>query len=299
MTIACKFCAAELKPESGRDTCECGFCGTVQTIPMDLNDKKISLFNRANRLRMSREYDRASSVYSAIKAEYPNDAEALWGMCLCTYGIEYAKNSETGKYETTCRRITPVSIIESEYFIQVLEFADKDARQLYQGEAEIIDRIQKEYMAVVSAEPPCDVFICCRGTADEDGYRSEDSVIAEEIFHALTEQGLKVFFAREALTGKPEPHEPYIYSALSSARVMLVIGTCFESFDDIKVKDNWGQFLAMRRIDKQKGLILCTKDVDEYDIPPELSKFDRQDMEEQGWLQELIEKVYERCAKID
>jgi molecular chaperone GrpE len=57
ITFKCKMCGGDLHPEENATTCECEYCGSVQTIPMADNEKNGNLFNRANRLRMAAEYD--------------------------------------------------------------------------------------------------------------------------------------------------------------------------------------------------------------------------------------------------
>ena len=84
----CKMCGGELNINENTNVCECEFCGTKQTIPSADDEKKTNLFNRANALRMGNEFDRAISVYESIVNEFPNEAEAYWGMLLCEYGIE-------------------------------------------------------------------------------------------------------------------------------------------------------------------------------------------------------------------
>ena len=61
------------------------------------NEKKMTLFARANRLRFNNEFDKASGVYESIIAEFPEEAEAYWGLVLCKYGIEYVDDPATGK----------------------------------------------------------------------------------------------------------------------------------------------------------------------------------------------------------
>jgi len=60
--IKCKMCGGDLHPEENATTCECEYCGSVQTIPTADNEKKGNLFNRANRLRMAAEFDKAATV---------------------------------------------------------------------------------------------------------------------------------------------------------------------------------------------------------------------------------------------
>lgn len=60
ITFKCKMCGGDLDITEGSTTCECEYCGTIQTVPSADNEKKINLFNRANRLRFASEFDKAA-----------------------------------------------------------------------------------------------------------------------------------------------------------------------------------------------------------------------------------------------
>ena len=93
----CKMCGGDLHVEEGATTAECEFCGTLQTVPSADDEKKATLFNRANRLRRASEFDKAAGIYESIVADFPEEAEAYWGLVLCKYGIEYVDDPKTGK----------------------------------------------------------------------------------------------------------------------------------------------------------------------------------------------------------
>ncbi|MBD4337184.1 TIR domain-containing protein, partial [Xanthomonas citri pv. citri] len=79
-------------------------------------------------------------------------------------------------------------------------------------------------------EDPFDVFICYK-ESDSSGRRTPDSVLANDLYHQLTAAGFKVFFARITLEDKlGTAYEPYIFAALNSAKVMVVLGTRAEYF---------------------------------------------------------------------
>ena len=296
MIIKCKMCGGDLHPVDNATTCECEFCGTVQTIPNVDNEKKSNLFNRANRLRMNNEFDKASAVYESIVAEFPEEAEAYWGLCLCAYGIEYVDDPATGKKMPTCHRTLTTSIMEDANFEQACDYADVIARKVYREEAKEIDRIQKNILDIAANEAPYDVFICYKET-DENGNRTEDSVLAQEVYDELTAKGMKVFFSRITLEDKlGVQYEPYIYAALSSAKVMLAFGTQFEYYDAVWVKNEWRRFLDMMRTDKRKALIPCFKNLDAYDMPKEFKGLQAQDMNKLGWMQDLIRGVEKLCG---
>lgn len=299
MIIKCKMCGGDLAFESGSTVCECEYCGSKQTIPSADSEKKTNLFNRANRLRMNSEFDKASAVYEQIVAEFPEEAEAYWGLCLCAYGIEYVDDPATGSKIPTCHRTLPTSIMEDSNFEQACDYADPVARKVYREEAKTIDRIQKDILSIAQNETPYDVFICYKETA-EDGSRTEDSVLAQDVYEALTAKGLKVFFSRITLEDKlGTQYEPYIYAALSSAKVMLAFGTTYEYYDAVWVKNEWSRFLGMMKADKRKVLIPCFKGLDAYDMPKEFRGLQAQDMAKLGWMQDLVRGVEKLCGKGD
>ena len=58
----------------------------------------------------------------------------------------------------------------------------------------------------------------------------------------------RVFFAKITLEDKlGEQYEPYIFSALNSAKVMLVVGTRKEYFEAVWVKNEWRPFLCIKQ----------------------------------------------------
>ena len=187
--------------------------------------------------------------------------------------------------------------MEDSNFEQACDYADPVARKVYREEAKTIDRIQKDILSIAQSETPYDVFICYKETA-EDGSRTEDSVLAQDVYEALTAKGLKVFFSRITLEDKlGTQYEPYIYAALSSAKVMLAFGTTYEYYDAVWVKNEWSRFLGMMKADKRKVLIPCFKGLDAYDMPKEFRGLQAQNMAKLGWMQDLVRGVEKLCGK--
>ena len=83
MMFKCKMCGGDLELTPGSSVAVCKYCGTQQTAPNADNEKKTNLYNRANRLRFSNDFDKAAGVFESIVAEFPDEAEAYWGLCLC------------------------------------------------------------------------------------------------------------------------------------------------------------------------------------------------------------------------
>lgn len=289
--IKCKMCGGDLNFESGSGIAQCEYCGSVQTIPVVHNDMLENLFNRANLLRRKSEFDKAEQIYEKIVLNDAHQAEAYWGLILCKFGIEYVEDPATCKRVPTCHRTLPDSIISDADYKTALEKADPDQRRLYEAEAREIDRLQKEIIALSQKESPYDVFICYKQT-DEAGKRTADSVIGNEIYHQLTQEGLKVFYAAISLEDKlGSAYEPCIFAALSSAKVMLVIGTKPEYFNAVWVRNEWSRFLRMMKTDRSKLLIPCYKDMDPYELPEEFAHLQAQDMSKIGFINDVIRGI--------
>lgn len=293
--MKCKMCGGDLEFDPGSSVCTCEFCGSTNTLPKQDDENKLKLFARANRLRSNSEFDKAAVIYEQIVSNFPEEAEAYWGLCLCKYGIEYVEDTD-GTRKPTCHRTIPTSIFEDDDFEQAQENADNISRAAYREEAKEIDQIQQRILEISSKEPPYDVFICYKET-DEDGERTEDSVLAQDIYDALTNRKLKVFFSRITLEDKlGQEYEPYIYSALNTAKVMLVVGTEFDYFNAVWVKNEWARYLDMMSRDRNKTLIPCYKGIDAYDMPREFKNLQAQDMSKLGWLQDLTRGVEKLCG---
>ena len=295
--IKCKMCGGDLNVTEGMTVAECEYCGTRQTVPNVDNEKKLTLFSRANRLRLACEFDKAAGVYENIVAEFPEEAEAYWGLVLCRYGIEYVDDPATGKKVPTCHRSSFDSILEDSDFEQACENADAVARRVYREEAKAIEDIRKGILEVSGKEPPYDIFICYKET-DDSGERTVDSVLAQDVYDALTEKGYRVFFSRITLEDKlGTEYEPYIFAALNSAKVMLVFGTDYEYFNAVWVKNEWSRYLKLMAQDKSKHLIPCYKNVDAYDMPKEFQKLQGQDMGKVGAVQDLLRGIDKLLGK--
>jgi alpha-tubulin suppressor-like RCC1 family protein len=289
--IKCKMCGGDLNLTPDMTVAECEYCGTKQTVPTADNEKKITLFGRANRLRLACEFDKAASIYESIVAEFPEEAEAYWGLVLCKYGIEYVDDPATGKKVPTCHRSSFDSVMDDSDFEQASENADVAARKVYREEAKAIEELRKGILEVSGKEEPYDIFICYKET-DESGQRTLDSVLAQDVYDALTGKGYRVFFSRISLEDKlGQEYEPYIFAALNSAKIMLAFGTDYEYFNAVWVKNEWSRFLKLMTKDKSKHLIPCYKGIDAYDMPKEFAKLQAQDLGKVGATQDLLRGI--------
>lgn len=287
----CKMCGGNVEFEEGASVGVCDSCGTKQTLPRLDDDKKANLYDRANHFRRNNDYDKAAGIYEQILNEDNTDAEAYWSLVLCRYGIEYVEDPTSHKRIPTVNRAQFTSIYMDEDYKSALKYADGYQKVIYEQEAKAIDEIQKGILEISSKEEPFDVFICYKET-DNSGRRTPDSVLANDLYHQLTQEGFKVFFARITLEDKlGTAYEPYIFAALNSSKVMVALGTKPEYFNAVWVKNEWSRYLALIKNGEKKMLIPAYKDMDPYDLPEEFSHLQAQDMGKLGFMQDLIRGI--------
>lgn len=216
---------------------------------------------------------------------------------LCKYGIEYVDDPATGKKIPTCHRSSFDSVLEDANFELVMEYSDVVTRKLYREEAKAIEELRRGIIEVSSREEPYDIFICYKET-DENGQRTLDSVLAQDLYDALTEKGYRVFFSRITLEDKlGQEYEPYIFAALNSARVMLAVGTDYEYYNAPWVKNEWSRYLQLIAAGQKKSLIPCYKNIDAYDMPKEFAKLQAQDLGKVGATQDLLRGIEKLLGK--
>ena len=285
------MCGGTLEINENETTATCEYCGTEQTIPKITDDVIGNLFNRANTLRLKSEFDKAEEIYNKIVGLDNTQSEAYWGIILCKYGIEYVEDPTTYKRVPTCHRTSYDAITADEDYKLAIQYADISQKIIYEAEAKAIDEIQKGILTISQNEKPYDVFICYKET-DESGKRTQDSVLANDIYHQLTQEGFKVFYAAITLEDKlGQEYEPYIFAALNSAKVMLVIGSKPEYFTAVWVKNEWSRYLKLMKADRSKLLIPCYKDMDAYELPEEFAHLQAQDMGKIGFINDIVRGI--------
>lgn len=294
----CKMCGGSLKIENNESVAVCEYCGTRQTLPKLDDEKRANLYDRANHFRRNNEFDKAEGIYEQILNEDNTDAEAYWSLVLCRYGIEYVEDPVSHKRVPTVNRAQFTSVFDDDNYKSALKYADDSQRRIYEEEAREINEIQKGILEISQKEDPFDIFICYK-ESDEDGKRTSDSVLAQDLYYQLKQEGFKVFFSRITLENKlGSAYEPYIFAALNSAKVMVVLGTKSEFFNAVWVKNEWSRYLAAIKSGAKKILIPAYKDMDPYDLPEEFSHLQALDMSKLGFMQDLIRGI-KKLVQVD
>ncbi|MBR4664802.1 MAG: toll/interleukin-1 receptor domain-containing protein, partial [Lentisphaeria bacterium] len=269
----------------------CPYCNSLTTFPKITDSRMEQLYARAEQFRRNSDFDKAVFAYDQLIQMDPENPEYYWGAVISRNGIEYVEDPVSHERVPTCHRVQYDSILADTDYQIVLSLSSGYDRDIYEKEAKRIAEIQKGILTISAQEKPYDVFICYKETTD-GRTRTKDCTLAQDIYYRLTNIGCKVFFARITLEGKlGQQYEPYIFAALNSAKVMLVIGSKKEFFEAVWVRNEWSRFLALMKKDRTKLLIPCYSGMDPYDLPTELSMFQAQDMSKIGFLLDLIHGI--------
>ena len=292
----CKMCGATNVEENAEGNIStCPYCGVLQTIPKYSTEEKYNLYAKAQELRQKGDFEQAMKICNELLGEDRTDSESYWLYFLCTYGIRYV--DDAGEKVPTINRMQVKSALADENFKAARNYATNSQRPIFEREANAISVIQKRVQDIVAGEKPYDVFISYkRATADNE--RTEDSVLAGEIFRQLSREGFKVFFAEISLENKlGKEYEPYIYAALQSSKVMLVVGTSAENINAPWVKNEWSRFLDFSKDDEEKTLIPCIRKMNAIDLPDEFAHLQIMNMKDIGFISDLIRIIRKICKK--
>lgn len=270
--FVCNSCGDNLEFKIGDKIGICPSCGRKQPLPKDNSEEINRLLEEARRLRfVEKDYDRARYKYEEVLNIAPDEPLANWGMVLCHYGIQYADDPITKKKVPTLNRMQNESILDNQYYKQACSLSEYEQRILYEEDANYIDGVQREFHSIASKEKPYDVFISYKDKIDGTDQKTEDFEIARELYEGLFDKGLRVFFSDRTLKDKVGKYEPYIYAALESAPVMIVVGTKKEYFNAEWVRNEWSRYIDRIRNGEKKYIVPVFKNMDIRDIPVELS----------------------------
>ena len=265
----CSICGANYEYAGGR--WKCPACGAYKA--EELSGEEVTLlYNAAQKLRLL-DFDEAEKAYSDIIERYPNNPEGYWGRLLSRHGIKYEENFDGKKIPTCYAGID--SITSDRDYAMALSLADGDTKVYYEKQAEYMEGVRKEWVEKAKREKPYDIFISYKDGDLENGIeRTEDSIAAQELYIHLTRKGYRVFFSRESLRDKVgEKYEPYIFGALSTAKVMLIYGSKPEYIASTWIKNEWTRYAKRIQSGEKKSnsLIVACDGFSPSELPKALS----------------------------
>lgn len=288
--LKCRYCGGNIA-DRGDGTGKCESCGSCLVMPRMNKKMNGELYNRADYLRRIHDYDGAISAYEHIVAENPTDPEARWSLVLCKYGVEYTYDKRTDSYLPTINRMSLESILEDGDYLKALEYSEEAAKEEYRRQALKLANIQDELEKIVRENENYDVFISFKAT-DENRKRTRDYLLAQEIYDALSASGLRVFFSPVSLRSHVgEVYEPYIFAALYSSKVLVLVGTRREYLESEWVKNEWSRYLFMTRTNPEKHILPVCEGMKPEEFPAGIGKMQAISMNTVGALELIKERV--------
>ena len=240
--MTCETCGGELILSDDKLRGDCPYCRNTYYFKEEKSEALILAQNRARGHRLACDFHEAVKEYKLIIDKNPGDAEAHFGMLLATYGIEFVEDRRSGRFIPTCHRFINNDIFTNENYLAAISNAAEAQRDIYKTTAEGISRLQAGIKAKLDGEEPYDVFISYKAQ-DANGIATEDSVIARNIYDALTKKGIKAFFAGVTLSGRfGDEYEPIIYRALYSCKFFILVATKEEYINAPWVKNEWARY---------------------------------------------------------
>lgn len=299
----CYNCGGEIISRGGRFVCSS--CGSY--MPEQISGEEVSLLYAAfQKLRLADFYE-AEREFDDIIRRHPRNAQGYWGRLMSHYGIKYEKDYD-GRCIPTCYATSIDSVYESSDYRKALELADAETQAVFKDHADYMERVRKEWLEKASREKPYDIFISFKDSDTEEQKNGRehtvDSDYLRELYFYLLKKGYRVFFSRESLEDKGgEKYEPYIYAALSTAKVMLVYGSKPEYINATWVKNEWTRYQKRIRSGEKHpdSLIVAYKGFSPKDLPLELSESGRQhlDASKDSFYIEFLEIVDRVISEID
>ncbi len=283
----CKVCGAALQPAAGDKICSCGACGVTQTVPLIDDEEKAEICRSAERYRREYRYDKAIALYEELIKAYPTDADLYWSMLLCRYGVELSAGAE-GLPAVSMNRTQARSLLSDQDYRTALRYADREQRSVMEKHAAEIDRIRRRMVELSRGGERYDIYLSCR-ERDERGLTTPEYTAAKSLYTRLTNDGFKVFCPDITLEDvQGSEWEPYIYSALNNARVMIVMGFSEDSFADVWVNNAYSRFAALAAEDSRRVMIPMYRGMPAEKLPDVLKPYQAVDMTRLGYENDLV-----------
>lgn len=282
----CNICGANYENRNGR--WKCPACGAFK--PEELTNEEMTLLYIADQKRRLADFDEAERAYTDIIEKYPQNPYGYWGRLLSKHGIKYECDYD-GRMIPTCCAPTIESLFTDGDCLRAVDLADYETKQYFKTQAEHIERIREMWIRKASKEKPYDIFICYKDSDLGNGVeRTPDSIEAQELYIHLSEQGYRVFFSRESLRDKiGEKYEPYIFNALTTAKVMIVYGKSANYITSTWLKNEWTRYQRMiqKGVKAQNSLIVAYDGFSPSELPSSLSSMQCLDASRRTYYQDL------------
>lgn len=259
----CPSCGSYAAEEYGNNII-CKACGYKYT--KNLRDEPVYAdLSYAVNKRQEADFDKARRRYDELIRRYGSGSgmeEAYWGRFLCEQYVRFYENDE-GKTIPSFWNISAEKCRDSKSFLKALAYGKNSGNsETYELMADCIEEYKRAYLTVCKERPESQIFICFKNT-------EKDRTLAYRIYHHFAEK-YKIFFSPESLIGITGDFEPYIYHALTTARVMIVICSSRDALESQWVHNEWWRFHKLAKGTNKTIIPVCQKDFSPSQLPDEI-----------------------------
>ena len=246
---------------------KCKCCGNKYR--RDLKDEPIYAdLSYAVNERQEADFDKARRRYDALISKYktgPGMEEAYWGRFLCEQYVIFYQN-DMGDSIPSFWNINEEPCYRSDSYKKAMQYGEKSGNSdNYERLAEQIEEYKNKYRRVKKEFPEgSQIFICFKDSG------TDDSNVGYQIYHSFAGR-YNVFFSRESLNNiSGNDYEPYIYHALTTAKVLIVLCSSRESLESKWVHNEWWRFWKFSKGTERTIIPVCRKGFSPSQLPDEL-----------------------------
>lgn len=253
----CSTCGTMLTEENRTrpDILKCPACGREKVSPSKMSQELVTKLNMAHRERRNHHFDDAYDIYREILSDDKNNVDAQWGLLLNHYGV--VDVLEEGRYIPTVSRFSSEKVNATQEYKSLVKMIKPGRKKYFEEQVEYIEEVRQGIENRLDEDLNFDVFICYkRSVKTEHGeLETKDSKRAAEIYRTIDNAGYETFFAEETLDNNPGANwEALIYTALHSAKVMILLCSREDYLNAPWVKNEWSRFLKLAEQDPDKKL---------------------------------------------
>lgn len=156
------------------------------------------LMKSAFEARKRGDFDGAVRLYEAVLAEYPDNADAHFGIALCRHGVEFVQTG--GKTAVGLLRYLPIGFSSDLSYMRAVLLASDSGKSNFALFAEAVQKEKNAYLQTESMKP-CDVIISCAAELKNDGTASAAFTEAKALAARFKKQGISCTVISKALSG--------------------------------------------------------------------------------------------------
>lgn len=280
----CSTCGSECEFDLGSREYVCACCGNHYGV--EDADQVNDQLNYANAKRIEEyDFEGALQLCLTLLKKYPDNQEANWCAILAEYQIVYLKNAR-GEYKPTFLHpdvTTPIP--QCAYYDKL--------NSTYQKMADFAETVRLEVIRESKQIPDYDVFISYKQHVNNsDTILTEEANWAEKVYNLLkAKTDLKVFYDEKSLKNGTAGWEPHIYSALKSAKYLILLGSSIDNLNSTWVKNEWQRFLNYRKKDTEKTFSVVGSHFKPEELDYNLQSKQMIFADQEDWADVLIQNV--------